>query len=116
MKQPDDDPTLRLDTQNGELELRPDNTSLFTHVGEGAMYDHVFVQTGEDEGRMSGSYIFRHAEVFKAIKKHMIRNRFPLHLNMQQPAQCDMDAFDHALDQATGDVQELDGFPEDWTL
>jgi hypothetical protein len=112
MRQPDDDPILHIDLgDDRELDLGPDNTSLFTHVGEAAMYDHIFVQTGEQETGLSGMYIFRHNEAFKAIKKHMIRNRFPLHLNQQEAAECDVSAFDRALERAMDDTDYL---PDDW--
>jgi hypothetical protein len=111
----DNDPSLHLRIgEDSELVLTPENTSLYTHIGEAAMYDHVFVQTGEGEEQSTGMYIFRHNDAFQSIKKHMKRHRFPLHLNNQDVAACDADAFERVIERSTEDLEALGHVPEEW--
>lgn len=96
---------------NGEFLATRDNTSLFTHMGRLALYDHVFFQRGED----SGTYLFNVAEPYTTIMTHMLENNFPAHINLQEVAECDRVAFDKMIHkEAAHDFEEVDGVPDDW--
>lgn len=69
-------PELRLPTRFGELSLRPDNTSLVSHVEEYDIFDHVYVQVDSGE-RPSGVYIFGGTKVFDGISRYLIANGYP---------------------------------------
>lgn len=91
-----------------QLELTPDNASLFSHIGELAMFDHVFVETSED----TGLYIFGHVESFTVIAQHLVNNKYPIHMNIQEVADCDRAAFIRSVDDTQIDVPDF--IPEDW--
>jgi hypothetical protein len=90
-----------------EQRMDRENSALFTHLGNLAMYDHVFVLTNEEAS--TGAYIFRHSPVFERLAAYMVSELFPQHLNRVDVAECDMQAFEAVLKQEVPD--EL---PEDW--
>lgn len=107
----EDEPAIYFELENGELAATPDNTTLFTHIGELAMYDHVFVVTNEEESR--GAYIFRTSNVFEQIVPYLFEHDYPMHLNLRDIADCDRDAYEHYLEK---ELQEIPEFfvPGDW--
>lgn len=111
MNEFDPDAHLILSMTDGrEQRMDRTNSALFTHLGNLAMYDHVFVQTSDPEGeRTLGVYIFRHSPVFGQLATYMVQNQFPQHLNRIDVAECDLDAFEAALAQEV--PSEL---PDDW--
>lgn len=104
------EPVARLTINGEDHEMRRDNSSLFTHLGELAMYDHVFVQY--EEGESMGAYIFRQNDVFGVLAKYMWENNYTMHLNLTDVADCDVSAFNRSLEQQTGDLDG--GIPDDW--
>ena len=104
------DPELRIGTDDGELTATRDNASLFMHLGEDALYDHVFIVDDEKE---AGFYIFRYNAAFPAIAKHMRKNHYPLHMNIRGAAECDKKAYDKAVDRMTREVDNWT-IPDDW--
>jgi hypothetical protein len=109
----EDEPVkLRLDTHDGtRLELTPENSTLFTHVGELSLYDHCFIATAEEGTTTIGVYLFRHSDVFPAIKEHFEQHGYPMVLNQREVAPCDINAFERAIELATDDITHV---PEDW--
>lgn len=107
---------LHLRVNGEDFESTPLNTSLFTFAGELAMYDHVFLITGEEESpqRLLGAYVFKtlQEEAYKTLHVHIKKNKYPQHLNMLIAPQCDRDAFDNI---AFNDLSGMDGVPEGWT-
>lgn len=93
-------------TINGERhEARRDNASLFRHLGRHAIFDHVFLQTSEN----TGAYIFNHINGYEELSEFMMRNGYPMHVNLPEASQLDQDAY---MRFATQDM--ADTFPEDW--
>lgn len=108
----EDEPAMILDLPSGDFEARRDNTSLFTFLGAIACYDHVFVQTGDIEDNvMSGTYIFSTHPAFEKMSEYMVENDYPMHLNLQEAAECDRTAWERMVAQQCTDI---DGVPEDW--
>lgn len=116
------DPMMRLEIAPGEfVEVTPSNAQLFTHGGDSAnkQYDHVYVEVGEEDGeedRRAGIFIFRHHSAFTALKKHLIKYKFPLHLNIAEVAVGDMEVFERVVAREELDVLEDPalGVPADW--
>lgn len=120
---------LRLNLGGNEFEARPDNTTLFTFLGRSAIrgvemdhhrLNHVFFQTGEeDEGTLSGSYVFRtdkNEETFDTIVGHIVEHDYPMMLNRRDVPECDVNAYFNMLDlKATEEAGDLGDFlPEGW--
>lgn len=119
----EDQPHARLEMNGSdEVIMWPGNGTLFTFVGKTALSDgievdsdnlnHVFVAYERDEDdSVFGTYIFSHNQAYAALSKYMFENGFPVHLNLRQVAQCDIDAYEGALQKEFGD---LDSFPDEW--
>lgn len=101
---------LRFDSDRS-FDATPLNTTLFTHLGRLAMWDHVFMQTGEEDEMMVGSYVFRSADVFDELAAFIAENNYPMVLNKIEVSECDQVAFDRMLAQNSGD---LDTIPDEW--
>src|SRR5690349_1046612 len=103
---------IKITTEAGEtLIATPENASLFRHIGESAMYDHVFIV---DEEESHGYYVFPFSRSFETIADYMIENGFPLHLNQREAAECDRKAYDGAVDRMTREVDNWE-IPADWS-
>lgn len=105
----EDEPAIRVNFGEYEFEATPDNTTLFRFVGRLALYNHVFMLTGPDEG--AGAYLFNQNSHYKEFEDYMIENNYPLHDNLRDVAQHDLDAFDSAIKQG---LSGLDHVPDDW--
>lgn len=110
MREFDPNAHITLNTNAGDFRMDRNNSSLFTHVSELAMYDHVFVQTAPENNEQFGTYIFRYNAAFEALRRFAIKNRFPVHLNANTVADCDRDAFNQALDRE----RMPDTIPDEW--
>lgn len=102
---------IRLGTQGGEeLELRQSKTRIYTFLGAYAM-SHLFIeaddQEQQEEGRVLGNYLFLdqlgtteeiQIETMQKILSIAMQGGFELHLNIQDPAECDIEAYtEHVL-------------------
>lgn len=106
----ENDPRLRLTMNGQEFDCTRDNTSMFTFIGHLAIYDHIFVLT--DEETNSGAYLFKeNQKAWQDMASFIIEYQFPMHLNMTEVAQCNIDAFEHTM---FADVRSANTFPEDW--
>lgn len=109
----EDLPVIRLRTDSGALELTPENSSLFLFLGRLACYSHVFVETGEtDDGKMIGSYLFASHDVFKDVSAFMTSRGYPMHVNLREVPDCDINAFNSMVAQQTEEIG--DTIPDDW--
>lgn len=89
-----------------EIECTRDNTRLFTHLGKAAMYDHIFIET------KAGAYQWRYdpqtgedQEQYHHLKEKVIENNCPLHLNLKEPYEVDVNIY---LKHAQPDWDELE--------
>lgn len=104
-------PALEI-TLNGEAIIAtPENTTLFAFIGELAVYDHVFIQTGMEESYPMGAYLFKNQDIWHDLVDFMVTNEYPQHVCMRDVAQCDVDAFEHTM---YGDVRHEASFPQEW--
>lgn len=107
----DDEPVARLDFGGEEREMTRHNSALFTHLGELAMYDHIFVQFDEQGNDQFGAYIFRQNDSFNTLAQFILEHDFPMHLNATEVSDCDRDAFDRSIEKEASDSDFL---PDDW--
>lgn len=100
-----------------EFEMTPDNATLFTFIGRLAMYDHVFLETGEpkDDDTMIGTYVFNQAEAYPQLSSFMVEYDYPMILNRRDVPQCDQDAYGRYVDQVASKEEIPDTFPDDWS-
>lgn len=113
MSEAHDEITLRLG-ESGEFLMTRHNSSLFTFAGHLATRNHIFLVTGEEtEEVIQGTYIFAHADAYVPIASFMVQHAFPMHLNRNDVAECDEQAFQRSLDQLSGTMDDFT-IPEDW--
>lgn len=106
----EDEPGIRVNFGEHEFEATPDNTTLFRFVGKLALYNHVFMLTKPEES--TGAYLFNQHPYYAEFEEYMIANKYPLHDNLRDVAQCDLDAFENMVNR---DIEEIPDFlPEDW--
>ena len=103
---------MNLEMADGRtVEATRDNTSLFTHLGRYAIYDHIFVVT--DEHSNVGSYIFSSHKAYEPMSEYMWENDYPMHLNLTEAAKCDIKAWNLMVhEDAEHDLEA--GIPEEW--
>ncbi len=114
----DFDPDAHIDitlTDGRESRIDRNNSTLFTHLGELACFDHVFMQLDEDDEGL-GVYVFRHQPAFDELVGFMIENLFPMRLNSTSVANCDRKAFKRSVArESKREAAALpDTVPEDW--
>jgi hypothetical protein len=113
MELPPNEPTAHLRVNGEDREMSRYNSSLFSHLGTLAMYDHIFVSFDDEETdeTITGVYIFRHNDAFEGLRDFMEDNDFPMHLNLTDVAACDLEAFEQVLESETTDINEI---PDNW--
>lgn len=101
----DKEPGLTLNLGDGKkIELTPENTSVYTFLGQTAVGDalfenasvnHAFVQTTRNEkDQPQGMYFFEQFHpVYKEIAAHAIKHSFPTMANQRTVPECDMRAY-----------------------
>lgn len=103
---------------NGEeYEIGPNDASLFTFIGKRALYDHVFIQLDEEDGgKVTGVYVFSSLRpaVYELMRDHMMDYDYPLHLNLQEVADCDVAAYDSMVDDEMTDLEQINTIPTEW--
>lgn len=105
------EPIIEIEFSDGPVYAHRWNSSVFTFLGELAAYDHIFIATDEeDNGTSLGHYVFKSNQHFKGMAEFMIKEKFPLHLNLTEVAECDSREFDR---QHYNDVRN-ESFPEEW--
>lgn len=111
----EDDPRVRLNFADGsEFWATRENATLFTFIGLGrAAFNHIFLerQSADEEGKVTGSYIFSTNNAFKDLSEYMIKNNYPMHLNQTEVPACDVDAWERT---ELVDLESTDSFPADW--
>lgn len=106
------EPKFIVEFGDGEYEATPDNTSLFTHIGRLACYNHVFFQTDTTEdGTMRGTYLFCQNPAFESVAEFMMANDYPCHLNLHYAAESDISAFNKMVERS---IPDFDTIPEEW--
>lgn len=106
----EDEITLHL--PSGEFQMTRHNAHLFTFFGELATRNHIFLITEEHEDSMSGSYIFNWSPVFTQLAGFMAEYDYPMRLNQLEVPECDQNAFETALNQLEGKIDDSE--LEEW--
>jgi hypothetical protein len=101
---------LNLTVGDEPFECRPENTRLYTFLGDLGLYNHVFLTTGRnEEGSATGAYVFETGQdkLYQKLKKHIEAERFPQVINMPGIVQADVTAWE---------TRHLPNYvPEEWT-
>jgi len=105
----ENEPKFTIQMPDGEFEATRHNTSMFRHMGELALYDHVFFA---DEEESKGTYLFSVHPAFEEVTGFMEENGYPAHINLQEVADCDREAFDELIEREASEAD--DGVPADW--
>jgi hypothetical protein len=104
---------MMLRYSTGNFLMDRSNATLYTFWGDLATRDHVFLVTdpgAETDSTVTGTYIFNWSSAYEHLVEFMIENQYPCRLNQLSVPECDENAFNTALDQLSGklDQDELD--------
>lgn len=94
-----------------------ENTTLFTHLGRLACFDHVFIHTHlefDDDEQVVGTYVFRENDQFAEMENYMFENDYPMILNRLVVADCDRLAWENMVTREIEYDDLDDGVPEEW--
>lgn len=116
MSSPEGEPVVRLKGENGDFEAVRGRSALYRHLGEHAIYDNVFLITGESEAGREGNPIFLQGflsdEMIQQVTHFMITRGFEAHLNLPESLQCFQDVHARMMEQQAGFIP--DTVPEEW--
>lgn len=107
----ENEPGIIVNFGEREFEATPENTTLFRFVGKLALYNHIFMLTVPEEN--IGAYLFNQHPVYKEFEDYMVKNQYPIHDNLREVAECDLDAFENMLRENAADIGDYP--PEDWS-
>lgn len=107
------EPEITIRYNDQEYVANPRNTKLFTFAGELASRDVVSLDLEGQSDDIPGLFIFNDLEVYEEIIGHMVRNDYPLLLNLREVPPAIETAFQTHLDQ-TVDENPIDDFIPDW--
>lgn len=102
-----------------EFIATPENASLFSFAGHLSCFNHIFLITSVAGKDLQGFYMFDESpdkkihRTYKKLAHFMIDNNYPLHMNLQEVAQCDENAFYGTS------LQDLNGYeflPKEWDM
>lgn len=111
-REPLQEPHFTLSVNKGEEShefiATRDNSSLYRHIGQLALYDHAYFDL--EEGQCVR--IWRHDASYGQVEKYMISQGFPLHANLRAVNKYDIEAYDEMIARQTS----MDTVPDDWEL
>lgn len=88
-----------------------DNTTLYNHFGELALWDHVFITKDAEEG--IGGYVWAQQPpdnpAYIALAPLAVENGCELHLNIKAVPESDVESFNKAATKDLGDY-----LPDSW--
>jgi len=107
---------IRLNMHGEEFEATPDNTSLYTFIGDLASRNHVFIETATSDkpNTTIGTYVFSVHPTYQPLMKHLIENDYPVHMNLRAVAECDENAYQKLIDQAIASEEDFETLPDGW--
>ena len=91
------------------FEARQDNTSVYKHLGQYAIYDHVYIVVSEEPP--AGLYVWNHYEGYKELADEAMKALCVTHLNIPEPAPMDVEKY---IAVTLSDLEETETFPDDW--
>lgn len=98
----------KIRVKDKDIECTQENTSLYTHLGKYALYDHVFVRTHDD----GGAFVWRHHSQFDELADKCITNDCLAIMNQKEPNERDVETYvKHALE----DSDQVDKILEQWS-
>lgn len=108
--EPINEPHFKLSVNRGEESQEfiatRDNSSLFRHMGELAIYDHAYFDLADKQC----TRIWRHDASYPQVENYMLSQGFPLHANLREVNKYDIEAYDEMISRQAG----LESVPEDW--
>lgn len=112
----DIEPILRLKGDDGEYEAKPSNSALYRHLGDHALYDNVFLISGDsDEGREGAPVFLRgfvDEEMLNQITHFMITRGYECHVNLPEALPAFVKVHEKSIEHEIEDIG--DTIPEEW--
>ncbi len=107
----EEEPIIEVNFGETRFEATPENTYLFRFFGKLALYNHIFMLTRPEEN--NGAYLFNQHPAYAKFEQYMVENHYPIHDNLREVAQCDLDAFEGMI---ADDLRDMSDYPpEDWS-
>lgn len=104
---------IRLSFPDGTSErFNRKSMELRTYFGKLAVYDHIWLtRTGQEEDgtEKSPMVIFETKPIYKDMLEFILRNNFPMHMNMIQASPHIVELYENDAKKDLGDT-----IPEDW--
>ena len=86
-----------LNFSDGEhIDATRQNTSLYSHIGKGALYDHVWVKRDDNTGAFIWAQQPPNNPAYEALAPVAIKNGVEMHINIRKVAESDLKAFGRA--------------------
>lgn len=106
----------RINFEGEAVEANRLNTVVYQHLGQAALYDHVFITHPNKE---YGAYIWANQPPenpnFIALVGEAVSHQCEIHVNIQRVAPNDVKAFEKACIRAADEeINGLEGIPEGW--
>ena len=117
MSQLEPEPVMRMKGADGEFDITPSNGILYRYIGANAVYDHVFMKTGETEdGEREGHLIFMRGFLedgsIAEVTAWMVNRGYESHLNVMEPQEIIKAVHAKVVERQTADIP--DTLPEGW--
>lgn len=110
-REPTREPHFNLNINGPEgargFEANRDNASLYRHFGALAIYNHVYVDLGDN----LCTRIWKHDVDYPKLEPFMIAQNFVHHDNLRVVNEHDVDAYNKMIERQ---AQDLDTIPDDW--
>lgn len=108
-KQPSFGLNIMKDGESTIFEANPDNATLWRHVGALAIYNHAYIDLGDD----TCTRIWRHHDSYPQVEDFMLKHGFTSHDNLRERDlnKHDVKAYDDMIAREAGDFESL---PEGW--
>ena len=106
-KEPSFNLNIIKDGESTIFEANRDNTSLYRHIGSLAVYNHAYIDLGDN----LCTRVWRHNDSYEKVESFMIANDYPIHDNLRQVNKHDADAYDDMISRQMTDLEQI---PEGW--
>lgn len=104
----ENEPNIEISINGEPFKVNRENTVLFTFIGKLAVFNHVFLMVDEEreESSVKGGYLFAGQPCYEELRAFVEENNYPQHINMNEVADCDRDAWE-TMFQATQKGQKV---------
>lgn len=105
-----ENPIIKFTIDNDRsIECDRKHAALYTYMGALAIYNHIFAYIDDEHG----FHMWQDHQAFLDTAAFMINNEFPLHLNLAEISESDVEAHEERIQEMMSDLTE---FPPQWSV